>query len=145
MPPTLLPSALPAACLPLLSPPVAACLPPLSSLLPPAWLPAAVPPAAGSTSRQWRGSIASWGVTWLQLNWLQLCRMQGCPLRAALPARLLALQAAEAESKSLPDKLQEVTAELQELTRKVRAGGGCGSEDSEGQGEKQWGCRQMQQ
>lgn len=31
--------------------------------------------------------------------------------------------AAEAESKSLPDKLQEVTAELQELTRKVEAQG----------------------
>ncbi|KAL4421258.1 hypothetical protein ABPG75_010549 [Micractinium tetrahymenae] len=31
--------------------------------------------------------------------------------------------AAEAESKSLPDKLQEVTAELQELTRKVEAHG----------------------
>lgn len=32
-------------------------------------------------------------------------------------------QQLEAESKSLPDKLQEVTAELQELTRKVGAGG----------------------
>lgn len=39
--------------------------------------------------------------------------------RGAAAARPPALQAAEAESKSLPDKLQEVTAELQELTRKV--------------------------
>lgn len=41
--------------------------------------------------------------------------------RPGKPALALLLQAAEAESKSLPDKLQEVTAELQELTRKVRA------------------------
>lgn len=41
------------------------------------------------------------------------------------PTRLPAFpvpQQLELESKSLPDKLQEVTAELQELTKKVRAG-----------------------